>query len=145
MKKKDSFVQNITVAISLLVVQALILGLLAGIQSGCALTKTATKAFAEMTLAERSTWMMDLYYSQYSDYMITLGYEKNPDTSKWEKKTHPVLTEEKLEILKNKKQILTEVWPLIKIYDAAVVVGKTPDVQTEQEIIQLLEDLLLLL
>lgn len=84
--------------------------------------------------------MMDIYNAQFTDYMYMTGYVKNPD-GKWEKITEVYLTDDQKKLLKIKKEILTEVYPLIKAYDAVVKSGGVVDPAAEAEIMRLLTKL----
>lgn len=86
------------------------------------------KTLSEMSGKEKATWMLSVYNAQYADYKVQAARTD--------------LDEAKKEILREKKKILTEVYPLIKIYVGLVDTGVLPDVDLETTIIQNLERLL---
>ena len=81
-----------------------------------------------MTPKEKAVWMMDLYNGQFNDYKIQAA--------------KPDLTEEQKVILRKKKEILTEVYPLIKLYVGYADSGVLPPADTEAVIMRLTNELL---
>lgn len=107
--------------------------------TGC--ISSGSKGISEMTPTEKSVWMVGLYNSQYTDYMITTGYARNID-GQWVKQTTPELSEDTRKTLRNKKNIMIQVQPLIRLYVGGVNAGNVPgDRITEQQIILLLTQL----
>jgi hypothetical protein len=88
------------------------------------------KSFVEQSPTERATWMMGIYNSQYRDYMNVVSQPNLSDTQK--------------DILKTKKQILTELYPLIGVYADMVAADPSipPDRETEDKILALINRLL---
>ena len=86
--------------------------------------------------------MFDIYNSQYADYMYKTGYEKDTN-DEWVKINDPVLSEEQKDILRSKKKILTEVYPLIQAYDSLVQSGGKIDPELETKITRLLDHLIM--
>lgn len=74
--------------------------------------------------------MMSMYNAQYDDYQLTAAI--------------PDLSEDQKEILRTKKEIITEVYPMIQIYISYAESGTIPSVETETLIIQQLNRLLTL-
>lgn len=94
----------------------------------------------DMTPKKQLTMMYGVYNSQYTQYMVTTGYTMD-EVGQWEKKTSPVLTDDQKKILRKKKEILTQMYPLVKIYDS-MVVGTIPySSATEQELLNLVDQL----
>jgi len=73
---------------------------------------------------------MDLYNGQSDDYKIQAA--------------KPDLTEEQKVILRKKKEILTKVYPLIKLYVGYAESGVLPPADTEAVIMRLTDELLAL-
>jgi len=63
----------------------------------------------------------DQFNMQYDDYMITTGYSKV--TGDWVKVDEPTLSDDQKEVLRKKKKILIDVYPLIKSYDSFMITG----------------------
>lgn len=101
-----------------------------------------TKSYQEMTPKERGTWMLSMYNSQYEDYMMTTGYTKNFQ-GEWEKTSSPELTESQKEVLRDKKKLLTEVYPAIKVYVGYAESGVIPDADLETMIVSKINQLIM--
>lgn len=80
---------------------------------------------------ERVTWMLSIYNAQYEDYKTQAARTD--------------LTEAQKEILREKKKVLTKVYPLIETYAEYVNVGTVPSQELETLIVSNLETLLKLL
>lgn len=78
---------------------------------GCSMQQGATPQNQLIT-------MYDIYNVQYADYMYKTGFEKQNGI--WVKTSTPSLLDEQKDILRVKKKILTEVYPLIQTYDVLV-------------------------
>lgn len=85
------------------------------------------KTLAEMTSKEKATWMMGIYRSQDKDFRNQVA--------------RPDLTNEQKAILREKKKIMTQAWPLIKTYTSYVDSGAVPTREVEDQIIKLINDL----
>jgi len=95
---------------------------------------------ATMSPKKQLTMSYGIYNSQYASYMTDTGYVLN-DSGEWEKVKNPVLTEDQKDLLRQKKKILTQMYPLLKVYDS-MVVGTTPfSAKTEQELLNLIDQL----
>jgi hypothetical protein len=93
-----------------------------------------------MTPKKQLTMMYGTYNSQYSQYMTDTGYIMD-ENGEWKKSFFPAYTEDEKNILRKKKEILTQMYPLIKVYDS-MVVGVTPySSSTEQELMNLIDQL----
>lgn len=90
----------------------------------CAGLQRSVQDFNTLTPKQKVTWMFGVYNSQAGDYKF--------------KATFMDLTEEEKTILREKKKILEEVWPLIEAYDIVVVSGGVPEAMKEQKIRELL-------
>jgi nitrogen fixation-related uncharacterized protein len=88
------------------------------------------KPVSEMTPKEKATWMMGVYNSQYDDYKSQAAISDS-------------LTDEAREAMRKKKEILTQVWPLIKMFNGYVDTGALPDREVEARIIDSLNLLLI--
>lgn len=104
---------------------------------GCA----STGSISDMSQDEKSVWILGIYNSQYTDYMITTGYIQNL-AGQWEKATYPELSDDTRKILRQKKELLVQAYPLITVYTSMTNVGLPADKATEQQIIMLLTQLL---
>lgn len=84
----------------------------------------------------------DQYNTQYADYMVSTGFRK--EDGAWVKRFEPELSEERKEILRKKKKILTQIYPMIKVYDNLVNTGGDIPPDLMPEIIDLLNKLAVL-
>lgn len=97
-------------------------------------------ACATMSPKKQLTMSYGIYNSQYTSYMTDTGYVLN-DSGEWEKLNTPELTDDQKDILREKKKILTQMYPLLKVYDS-MVVGTVPfSDKTEQELLNLIDQL----
>lgn len=102
-----------------------------------------SKPISEMTQKERLVVILSTYNSQYSDYMRMTGYIKDAD-GKWIKNSSPKLSDSQKSILRQKKIILSKLYPLISLYQSYEVSGRAVDRATEAEIFNMLDSLALL-
>jgi len=72
--------------------------------------------------------------------MTATGYMIDDDGT-WLKVDSPDLTEDQRVILRQKKKILTEMYPLIKLYDAMVKGTTAFSSATEQDLLNLIDQL----
>ena len=86
------------------------------------------KSLDEMTPQEKAVWMLSVYNAQYDDYLFQVD--------------KPDLTEDDKKILREKKEILKEVYPLIELYTGYVDSGVIPTLETETLIMQNIDRLL---
>jgi hypothetical protein len=84
-----------------------------------------------MSPKEKSIWMLSVYNSQYEDYKMQA--------------IRTDLTEAQKEVLREKKDILTRVYPMISIYTGYAGTGIIPEKELEMTIISNLETLLSML
>lgn len=89
---------------------------------------------------KKLTTAMGVYNSQYMQYMNTLGYIMTAD-GEWKQMREPELSEEKKEVLRIKKEILTELFYLIQLYDAMVAGTMPYSMVTEQSMFDLIDQL----
>jgi len=97
---------------------------------GCAVLQSlgvTVKPYSEMTPKEKITFLFKTYNKQYDDYLIQAA--------------KPTLTETERVVLRTRKKIMVEVYPLIGILDGALVEGKPFDASTEKLIIDKLRQL----
>lgn len=85
------------------------------------------KPISEMTPKEKATFFLSVYNDQAINYK-TLASD-------------PTLTEDQKVILRQKKKLMTEVYPLIFLYSSHVDSGEVPDHATEMAIINYLDRL----
>lgn len=85
------------------------------------------KPISEMTPKEKATFFMSVYNKQADDYRATVA--------------KPDLTEAQKTILRDKKEVMTEVYPMIELYVGYVDAGALPDQATERLIIGYLDRL----
>jgi len=95
---------------------------------------------ANLTPKKQLTTYYGLYNSQYVQYMTKTGWAMD-ETGVWKKVDDPVLTEEERIILRKKKKILTEMYPLVKLYDEMVLGTKPFSAKTEQDLLNLVDQL----
>lgn len=95
------------------------------------------QAINDMSSKEKAVWMLGVYNSQYSDYMITTGHNIDLNGN-WVKTKEVNLSEDQKQVLREKKKVLSELYPLIMIYDGYVEKGLVPDREMEQKIIDLI-------
>ena len=86
------------------------------------------KSFQDMAPKEKGVWMMSIYNGQYADYQAQA--------------TRIDLNEAQKKILREKKEIMTEVYPLILTYVGYAESGIIPSVSLETMIVTNLERLL---
>jgi len=86
------------------------------------------KTLNDMNPTEKAVWMLSVYNAQYEDYKFQAARVD--------------LDEERKAVLRIKKQILTEVYPLISVYSGYAGSGIIPAVDLETAIIKNLERLL---
>jgi hypothetical protein len=85
------------------------------------------KPWSEQTPKDRLVWMLGIYNAQDRDYRAMAAM--------------PNLTPAQKQVLQSKKAIMTQVYPLIDAYRATVEKGGVPSAQTEQAILNLLNQL----
>ena len=83
----------------------------------------------KMTPTQKATWFMTIYNSQFEIHKAEAA--------------QPNLSEAKRKYLNDKKALLTEVWPLIKLYNSYVETGAITSVETEDQIIMLINRILM--
>ena len=88
----------------------------------CAMVDTTKK-----TPKQQATIWMDIYYAQYRD---TAAIMINPNSTKEQK-----------DFGRKKREILIQVWPLLKAYVAIVDSGGVPSVEDEMAINDLIDQL----
>ena len=83
---------------------------------------------SEMTSEQKAVWMNEVYAAQYDDYkaMVVL----------------PGLTNAQKQVMRIKKKIFIEVWPLMNLYSGYVATGVIPTAELESRIINLLNQLM---
>lgn len=105
-------------------VAVLVLLFVVGLMIGCT---SNIKPVDEMTPKEKATFFLSMYNKQYDDYQAMASRAD--------------LTEAQKEFLREKKKVLTEVYPLIKMYADYVDAGSVPSAETEAQIINYLNRL----
>lgn len=93
-----------------------------------AFQKVKELRFDEMSSEQKAVWMNDIYSSQYDDYKVMA--------------IMPNLTESQKKMMRVKKKIFTEVWPLLKLYSKYVATGVIPAAELEAKIMKLLNRLI---
>ncbi|MCP4650400.1 MAG: hypothetical protein GY853_10025 [PVC group bacterium] len=94
----------------------------------------------EMTPKQKSIMAYSTYNSQYASYMTDTGYIMSI-SGEWKKASDPVLSEDKKSILRKKKNILTRMYPLVKIFDSMTLGTMPYNAQTEKELFLLIDEL----
>jgi uncharacterized membrane protein len=97
---------------------------LAACTSSCAMLGGSVKT---LTAKQQATLWMVVYNSVFDD---TMAQAKNPAATAAQK-----------DLVAKKKAVLTQVWPLLKIYAGVVETGGTPSVETAQAISDLINQL----
>lgn len=110
-----------------LIFMLLAVSLMSVVLVGCPPQNIEIKSLDEMSPKEKATFMMSMYNKQYENYKQVAA---NPD-----------LTEAQRTILRKKKSILTEVYPLIELYVSYVDSGAIPSAETEKQIITYLDEI----
>jgi hypothetical protein len=100
--------------------------LLAIVMGGCA--AMGGKSYTEMTPKERATQIMSIYNSQYELY---LREAKIPD-----------MTEEKKEVLREKKKLMQELYPYIGMYNNYAEQGVPAPTDVEMAVMSIMDKLL---
>jgi hypothetical protein len=85
------------------------------------------KPIGDMTPKEKATFFMGVYNAQADDYKAMVA--------------KPNLAEDQIKILHAKKKVLTKVYPLIKTHNVYVDNGAKPTAESEQAIMDLLNQL----
>ena len=85
------------------------------------------KPWAEQTSKERLTWIMGVYNSQDRDYRAMAQMTNLTDTQK--------------SMMVKKKAVMTQLYPMIDAYRLTVESGGTPSKETEQTILNMLNQL----
>lgn len=117
------------------------------------LVSCVTTGNVQLTQDEVALWMNNTYNAQVRDYKsyfvfdpTTGKYVIDPATGKSMFK--PGVSEEQKEILRKKKKIFDQAYPLLKTYSSYVITGKTePGVvidQVEQQATALIKELLII-
>ena len=96
--------------------------------AGCQFTQNL-KSPADMSAKELGTWALGIYNAQYDNYEVLAARTD--------------LTEDYKVMLRKKKAILVEIWPLLKLYAGYVDSGAIPTQELEVKIIGLIDDLIL--
>jgi len=86
-----------------------------------------TKPFNQWSPKEKATWFLGLYNAEFDDYQLQAS--------------SPNLTDAQKNILRTKKQILTQVYPMIGTYASLTNSGGVPSPELELQIMQLLNQL----
>lgn len=83
--------------------------------------------YEELTPRQRIVYMMGIYNMQYENYKA--------------KAAMPGLTQGQKNMLRKKRALLTDVYPMIQAYDLYINAGNMPDEGMESEIMNLLDAL----
>lgn len=108
-------------------VELLVVITLISFLSSCALLQSigiATKPYSDMTPKEKVTFLFKMYNKQYDDYKVMTS--------------DPKLTEAQKVVMREKKKVLTQVYPIIQALDLNLVEGKPLDKVFEPKAIELL-------
>lgn len=116
------------IGLGICLVSAIVTVLILNLIIGCA--SMGVKPISEMSPKERGLFFLQVYNDQYEDYLAVVE--------------SPNLTAEQKQILKKKKEILTAVYPMIKLYLSYIESGGVPDQETEKQIIEFIDELLLI-
>jgi len=93
---------------------------------GCAMF-SGSVAWSEKSPKEKSLYFIQLYNQQYDD---TIFMATNPNISDAQKR-----------VVAAKKNMLTKLWPMIKVYDSIAANGGIPSVEDEQAILVIINEL----
>lgn len=77
--------------------------------SACAFLQQGAVSFNSLTPKQKATWAMNVYNAEFADHQL--------------KSSFPDLTESEKTVLREKKKILTELYSIIKLYDAVAGQG----------------------
>ena len=114
-KRFEPFNAAVLAAIAITVIIAALL-----VMYGCATTQP-------LTAKQRATVILGVYNAEYNDTMAIMS--------------SPTSTPAQRAMGAKKKVILTQIWPLLKIYTSIVDGGGTPDQQTEDQLMKLINQL----
>lgn len=106
---------------------------------GCAGMSTGSKPISQMTPMERLTYVEGMYNSQYEDYQRMAGYSMVD--GKWVQTSKPDIAPAKKGVMHEKKEALTEIYPMIQTYRTYVMAGTMPPAQQEAALFELLDKL----
>jgi len=96
--------------------------------AGClTLNINKPKLISEMTAKERGAWFLGVYNSQDKDYRNMVARSD--------------LTNDQKRVLRDKKIIMTQVYPIIKTYNTYIDSGAVPTKEVEDQIIKLINNL----
>ena len=84
--------------------------------------------YADMTPKQKVSYFMEVYNTQYDDYLYVSSKEG--------------LTEEDKKVLRIKKDILHNLYAAIQSYDAIVILGQVPTQDMEDEVLKFINDIL---
>lgn len=94
---------------------------------GCMHKEGSLKPVSEMTPKEKVTFFMSVYNAQADDYKAMIA--------------KPNLTNEQKQVLREKKEVLTQVYPFIQSYKTYVDAGAVPSPEVEASIMDLINQL----
>ncbi len=105
--------RRVTVVVLVVIIWSMVLG--------CA--TLGMQDYSKMTPKQKAIWYMGMYNRQYADYKTQVAM--------------PNLTADQKKVLTIRKQILTQVYPLISTYDLAVASGQ-PTTRAQEDAIMAL-------
>lgn len=111
--------------------------------SGCTGLQPTDGPVETMTPKKMGIVMMESYNIAYADYMDTMGFKLIND--KWEKVKKVSLTNYQKKKMNTKKELLIQVWPLLKSYNLYVDLNEIPPDDLVAEIFDILDAIELLL
>jgi len=125
MLRKQTDLKFLFVVVIVIALYAMALGSI----SGCITlgSPDGPKRITEMTPKEKGAWFLGVYNSQDRDYRNMV--------------VRTNLTNDQKNILRKKKEIMTEVYPMIKTYTIYIDSGAVPTKVVEDQIINLINDL----
>lgn len=89
--------------------------------------QTGLKPVSDMSPKEKATFFMSVYNAQAEDYKKMV--------------TTPNMTDDQKQVLREKKKLLTELYPMIGAYTTYVDAGAIPDAATEAAITGIINQL----
>jgi hypothetical protein len=120
-------IENLKRHICLILVITLLLVIVMQFCQGCAVAPGA-KSYAEMTPQERATYVLSVYNDQYDLY---LKEAKIPDK-----------TEEKKEVMRQKKKLMQELYPYIGVYADYADAGEFAPEDVEMAVMSIMNKLM---
>jgi hypothetical protein len=121
-EKRNDMIRSIAIALAGILAVSFVVG-----AQGCT-SLTGGKGWSEMSPKEQAANLLGIYNRQYDLYL--------------KQATAPDLTDEKREILRDKKKALTELYPFLDVYSDYAARGEFAPADTEIVVMRIVDRLL---